>query len=493
MNARVSPGSLAPVRRPAVFCVGLGAVSLLLSSAPTYDPWAWLTWGREVAHGSLSTPGGPAWKPLPVAVTALLSGLGDLAPDAWLVVARAGAALALVAAFALARRLAGGSVAAGAGAAAAVALCDGFAWHAAVGNSEGLLLACGLLAGERALARRPRQALALGVAAALLRPEAWPFLAVLAAWAWRVDERARPAIAAGAVALPAAWILPEWIGSGDPWRGSARARVPNPGAPALADVPALESLRRAVAIPPLPALAAAAVAGLAAARVALSAVAGLAWIAIVAAMSQLGYSGEERYLLPGAALVALSGGAAIGQALASLATTLGRSRPVGTPGAIPAGRVSAPAGDVPAGQVPGARIRPRERSGAAPVAVVAALALTGLVAPFVVSRARDALADVRASAREARLLDGLDDALAAAGGRERVLRCGRPYVGPLRGPALAWRLRVPKRRVGFAPRAPGVAFVSRLPGRAAAEPRTPPGFRLLARAGGWRVLARCAR
>ena len=32
-------------------------------------------------------------------------------------------------------------------------------------------------------------------------------------------------------------------------------------------------------------------------------------------------------------------------------------------------------------------------------------------------------------------------------GRERVLACGRPYVGPLKGPLTAYRLDVPKRTV----------------------------------------------
>src|SRR4051812_7444893 len=40
---------------------------LVVDPAPSYDPWSWLLWGREVAGGSLSTIDGPAFKPLPVA------------------------------------------------------------------------------------------------------------------------------------------------------------------------------------------------------------------------------------------------------------------------------------------------------------------------------------------------------------------------------------------------------------------------------------------
>ena len=80
-------------------CLVLAALSLLLPSEPSYDPSAWLVWGRELAHFQLDTTGGPSWKPLPVAFTTLVAPLGELdrglPPALWLVVARAGALLAL--------------------------------------------------------------------------------------------------------------------------------------------------------------------------------------------------------------------------------------------------------------------------------------------------------------------------------------------------------------------------------------------------------------
>ena len=56
-------------------CVVLGALSLALPSEASYDPWAWLVWGRELAHLNLDTTAGPSWKPLPVLVTALVAPL----------------------------------------------------------------------------------------------------------------------------------------------------------------------------------------------------------------------------------------------------------------------------------------------------------------------------------------------------------------------------------------------------------------------------------
>ena len=70
--------------------LALAAASVLLPFSPVYDPWAWLVWGRELTEGSLDTSGGPSFKPLPVAICALLAPLGDAAPDAWLAVSRAG-------------------------------------------------------------------------------------------------------------------------------------------------------------------------------------------------------------------------------------------------------------------------------------------------------------------------------------------------------------------------------------------------------------------
>ncbi|HET8952041.1 MAG TPA: hypothetical protein VFN44_16085, partial [Solirubrobacteraceae bacterium] len=81
------------------------ASPLLVRAAPGYDPWTWLLWGREVAGGTLSTVAGPAFKPLPVAVCALLAPLGSAAPVIWVVLVRAAAITALVLAYRLGRDL----------------------------------------------------------------------------------------------------------------------------------------------------------------------------------------------------------------------------------------------------------------------------------------------------------------------------------------------------------------------------------------------------
>src|SRR3954471_15090298 len=93
--------------RVALAVLALAGLSLLLPSAPTYDPWAWIIWGREILHLDLSTTDGPSWKPLPVMLTTLFAGAGDLAPDLWLFTARVGALAGVVFAFRVGRRLGG--------------------------------------------------------------------------------------------------------------------------------------------------------------------------------------------------------------------------------------------------------------------------------------------------------------------------------------------------------------------------------------------------
>ena len=172
--------------------VALAAVSLLLPWALAFDPQAWVVWGRDASRFALDTSGGPSWKPLPVVVTTPLALTGDPAPALWLVVARAGGLLALAGAWALAARL-GGRVA-GAAAAAVMAVSPWWLFNTALGNSEGLLAAAALWAVVAHLAGRRRAALALGTAAALLRPEVWPFLGLYGLWLWRREPGARGAV-----------------------------------------------------------------------------------------------------------------------------------------------------------------------------------------------------------------------------------------------------------------------------------------------------------
>src|SRR3712207_4644547 len=102
--------------------LAVSALSLLYPSTPSYDPWEWIQWGRDITQLELNTNTGPSWKPLPVLFTTLFAPFGDAAPDLWLVIARAGGLLSLLMCFRLANHLVGGRAGYVAGFVAAAAM-----------------------------------------------------------------------------------------------------------------------------------------------------------------------------------------------------------------------------------------------------------------------------------------------------------------------------------------------------------------------------------
>jgi hypothetical protein len=460
------PSPAPPARRPWRLAVAgalaLALVSLLLPSEPAYDPWAWIIWSREITEGTLSTTTGPSWKPLPVLLTTPFALLGgDVAPAAWLVLGRAGGLLAVVMVYRLAGRMAG--TIAGLLAGAFLLVSDEFLLNFARGNSEGLLVALVLFAVERHLDGRPRSTFVLGFAAALLRPEVWPFLGLYGLWlAWR-DRRARPLVAAGFAGLVVLWLGPEWWGSGNPLRASDRARQPNLDSAAYAEHPFLEVFRRSSHVLMAPVLAGAALALVVAARGAIDPVqrrlrlAFGAWAAVlmvmVAAMTQAGYAGNLRYVaLPAALLCALAG-----------------------------------AGWVEAVRAGGARFGPAGRIAAVAAAVAVAL-------PFTIAELRSFADDVRFTGDEAALYEDLDAAITAAGGPAAVRACGPVSTGRFDTMPLAWRLHVPMRDVGIFPSGPGITLSTRnfsllvpKPSRLSRDPRRP----VIGGTAQWLVRARC--
>src|SRR3954451_2343277 len=178
----------------------LGFLSLLLPSGPTYDPLAWIIWGREIAHLDLNTVHGPSCKPLPVVLTTITAPLGEASPYIWVAVARAGAIAGIVLSGVLAARLANRT----AGAVAAVALAATPWWlrRGAMGHSEELMVALVVGAVLCHLEGRKGWAFALGIGAGLLRPEAWPFLGLYALVLLWQDQARLKWIAGGLAALP---------------------------------------------------------------------------------------------------------------------------------------------------------------------------------------------------------------------------------------------------------------------------------------------------
>jgi hypothetical protein len=305
--------------------LALAALSLALPYLPVYDPWAWLVWGRELLHGGFETAAGPSWKPLPVLIDAPLSLLGDAAPHGWLLIARGGWICAPLLAGLLAARLAGEEAgrwrwAGAALAAGSVALAaDSFTpplRQFTGGLSEPLLVALVLGAVWAALDERRGIVLALGTAAALLRPEVWPFLALWAFYATRERPRLRAAAIAVGVLVPLAWFVPDILGAGTPLEGGETAR-----AGGIEPLDGLAVLGRATAAP----LAAAWI-GLALLlwrerdqldpTLKLLLAGATAWILLVAVMAIAGFAGLPRFLAPATAAIAVLGGVGLARAAA---------------------------------------------------------------------------------------------------------------------------------------------------------------------------------
>lgn len=386
-------------------CLAVAGLSLLLPAAPTTDPWGWIVWGREVLHLHLDTivPGAPSWKPLPVLATTPLALTGGVAPMLWLLVARTGGVASLVLGYRVAARLAGPA----AGLLAIVGLLLTSSWMRgfAHGYTEPLALALLLAAVEAHLDGRSGRAIALGGLVALTRPEVWCLVILYALLRERRGEHHRRVLAAVAVGVPALWLIPDWIGSGDPLHGSRVAH-----ALAAGKVHGLtHALGQAGAIVPLPLLAGALAATLLAIRardrpVLQIAGAAAVWCALLVTMMVGGYPASGRYFFLPAGLVGVVGAVGIVRALAEL-------------------------------HRPGARL-------------AAAAALVLVAAPSTVGRVTEASDEARASVTRARFETALRVAVDEAAPELR--RChgvALPAALAWTKGAVAWELGVPLRRV----------------------------------------------
>jgi hypothetical protein len=293
---------------------------------------------------------------------------------------------------------------------AAVSLISlqGFTFYLlAYGMSEPMLVALVFWAVDRHCAGRRIGAFVLLTAAALLRPEVWPFLLGYAGLLYRRRQAPVVLLAGLLLIVPAAWFLPEWWGSGHPFRtGDGKAL---PGGPSTKAHPGLAVLANGLdgvlAWVWMGALFGAAWAVLVRQRLALALLAGAsAWLAIVAILAELGKSsGVTRYLI-------------ITQAVACVLCGVGW---------------------VKLHEVVRDRWPARRRvTGLGAPLVIAALAVPSLIT--VSGWFDDGVADVR---YQQGAYEATADAMRAAGGSKILNRCGTfAWSADFREPELAWRL-----------------------------------------------------
>ncbi|MEM9516948.1 MAG: hypothetical protein AAGA42_19025 [Actinomycetota bacterium] len=446
-------------RRNAVILIGvcalLAALSLLLPGALSFDPSAWVIWGREVGRLELDTVTGPSWKPLPVVVTTIAAPFGDAAPELWMWVARTGGLLAMAGVVRLGMRLAGPAAGALAGA-LLILTPDGeprFIRTWAEGHDAPATAALAVWAIDRHLAGRRTTTVGLLVALALLRPEAWPFVLVYAAWLAVTTDVSRVALGASLVAIPVLWFGGDLWGAGNALQGASAAQVipldlvdrtttalGNVGAMVIvpawvgAGLAVVLAIRRRDPVPPV-----------------LAALA-LAWCVIVSAMAIVfGYAALSRFLLPAAAVMCVLAGA-------------GYVRAVST--------------------VRASRVR-----------VALAVGLIAVSAPFVVARA----AGLPAVWDEVRFHDDIEQDLHATidviGFDPATTSCAKIAVEPTSQlqPATAWKLDVPLRDVRFVPETGEVFFLVIANGEAEAELLADPAIDALGGVGTIAAYARSCR
>jgi hypothetical protein len=422
-------------------CFALAAISAaVLPTVPSYDPWAWISWGREVTdpHLSFAITGGPSWKPLPVMFTTIWALFGSAAaPTLWVITARAGGFLGMVAAYLLASRLVSrdgrgprwAAVAAGLIAAAGIVITQDWWDEMFRGTSEPMEIATALWAVLAFLDRRPGWAFALGVATSLLRPEAWPLVIVYAGWLWWKQPRLRVLVVLGLISIPFFWFAPPWIGSGQPFLAAIHAEEYNGG---LGQHPLVGVLGRGIDIQLLPVL----LAGLVAVAFAwfdkprdwlLLSLAGatVVWWVIVVGMTLDGYPGLERFYLPAAGMTCVLAGVGIVR-LAML----------------------------------GANVVTKDR-GAVALGVGLTAVLVAITVPWVGGRINEASAEEKIASQAVTRLNQMTAAVAAVGGHAGVFPCKSSFAAVNHSvqTALAWKLHVTLGRVGTSMRHQGVMFV----------------------------------
>ncbi|MDQ6777086.1 MAG: hypothetical protein M3071_12920 [Actinomycetota bacterium] len=471
-RGRVHQAWSSPTLIALVACLALGFVSAFtLPTIPSYDPFAWVLWGRELAHHIIGphepfiSAGGPSWKPFPVIFTTIFGFFGSAAPKLWVGLARAGGLFGLFMAYRLGSRLAAserwrlaGPIA-GVLAAFGVFLTSEWTHYMWRGTSEPMVVTTTLFAIERHLAGRRTTAFLSGVALALMRPEAALFVGVYALWLFFQDRRVKTALLllSGLALIPLGWFVPPWISSGQPFLSSTHAQLYNGQ---LGAHPQLEVLKRATNLSVWPVMIAALAVTLLAIRkrdwLTMSlAAGGLAYVAVVEVMTFDHYPGLERFMLPAAAVAAVLAGVAV------------------------------------------ARFALLAGGGLASLAVAAVLVASAV--PFFAGRVSAAGPEKRITARAVKIYNEMVTAVHKAGGRDAVFPCpsSRAAVNHAVQSSLAWALDVPLTHiytvtyVNTTLRHPSVAFFAprnKITGGAPKILQYGLRGQLIARAGIWKVI-----
>jgi hypothetical protein len=161
---------------------------------------------------------------------------------------------------------------------------------------------------------------------------------------------------------------------------------------------------------------------------------GLAWFVVIGVMTQVGFSGNNRYLVLGSALVDICGAVGFGWAARELAVLASRRR----------------RGSASGGSAVGAGLQ---------WAAAAIVALVFLFLPNWVGNSTISIARTHGSlVYQARLRQGMDDLITRFGGADKVLACGSVMTEGFQVPMVAFLLDVPTTRIEAPPTLGGAAY-----------------------------------
>ncbi|MEI7889282.1 MAG: hypothetical protein WCI34_03135 [Actinomycetes bacterium] len=211
---------------PLLLCGLLAALTMLIANRPTFDPWSWQVWARQLAFESsvgFDSGGASGWKPLPVIVSIPFNWIGpSVAPLAWVWISRTGMLMIPVVAWRLGRRAAG--LPAAVFASLCVAMLPGVTVFLG-GLTEPLAGLFLLLAVEAHVRDRARQAWGAGLLAVMGRPEVIAWIGPYGLWAVWKRKLEWYWFAAGLAGVSLLWIGGDWIGTGKPLGLLGKAEV----------------------------------------------------------------------------------------------------------------------------------------------------------------------------------------------------------------------------------------------------------------------------
>ena len=392
-------------------------VVLWARTRPGYDPYGWLVWGNLTIHGKLDTNGAPSWKPLPFLFTVPYALVGHRALWLWMITSVAVSLSGGVFAARIAYRLTdppegfrwAGWIA-GAFAVAALFGIDYYTHYILSAQSDTMIVSLCLGAIDCHLYRRYKWAFALGILAALGRPETFPLIGIYSIWLWRKFPSIRPLLVGGILLLPVMWFGIPGLTSKSLFT-AANIALKSPRA--LHQNKLLGELGRFIRLHEtqiyLLALLAIGLGALRRDRTTLI-IAGAAalWVIVEVAFVLHGWPGVPRYLFEAGGVTCVLAGVAIGRILVDLPPLLSRAR-------IPAAVGIA-------------------------CALLIVVAISASLLPAARTQVRIERADLKTQRSRTKFVDHLPGLIARLGGPKRIFACGQPSAPIGDQSLLAWDL-----------------------------------------------------